>query len=97
MKKVIGSIALSILMTAAIGCSNWNKMTPKPLDNSTIETEIRKNMAADGITGMHIDVNNGVVTLTGYVTSTTQRDQAIQDARKVNGVTTVVNRISVKQ
>jgi len=96
MNKVIGSVALAILMTGAIGCSNWNRMTPKPLDNSTIESEIRKNMAADGISGMHIDVNNGVVTLTGDVTSTSQRDQAIQDARKVNGVTTVVNRIAVK-
>jgi osmotically-inducible protein OsmY len=96
MKKVIAAMALSVLMVGAIGCSNWNRMTPKPLDNTAIEEEIRKNMLRDGITGMHVGVDNGVVTLEGDAKSNAQRDQAIQDARKVQGVTTVVNRISIK-
>lgn len=96
MKKVISTLALSLLLSGAIGCSNWNRATPKALDNTAIEEEIRKNMAGDGITGMHIDVSNGVVTLSGDVKDSTQRNQAISDARKVKGVTEVVDRIAIK-
>jgi osmotically-inducible protein OsmY len=95
MRKVFAS-AVILTFLFALGCSNWNKMTPKPMDNTAIEEEIRKNMAVDGITGMHIDVNNGVVTLEGDVKTTTDRQKAIDDAKKVNGVTRVVSKIAVK-
>lgn len=96
MKKTALTLACALLMTVSFGCSNWNKMTPKPMDNTAIEEEIRKNMASDGITGMHIDVSNGVVTLTGNVKNAADRQKAYDDAAKVNGVTRVVNNISVQ-
>jgi len=70
-------------------------MTPKPLDNAAIETEVRKNLAGDGITGIHIGVDNGVVTLEGNVKTSSDRRKAYNDAAKVNGVKRVVNRITV--
>ena len=95
MKKTLASLVVSVFLFGALGCSNWNRMTPKPLDNTAIESEIRKNLTGDGITGLSINVNNGVVTLTGNVKSGGDRDKAYNDAAKVNGVTRVVNRISV--
>jgi len=95
MKKTLASLVVSVFLFGALGCSNWNKMTPKPLDNTAIESEIRKNLAGDGITGLSINVDNGVVTLTGNVKSGSDRDKAYNDAAKVTGVTRVVNRISV--
>jgi hypothetical protein len=89
--SVLAALSLVVSMSA---CSNWNRMTPKPLDNSTIETEIRKNLTADGITGLHIDVSGGVVTLDGHLGSG-DKSKAIADAQKVPGVTQVVDRISV--
>ena len=68
---------------------------PAPLDNTAIQAEVRKNLVGDGITGISINVDNGVVTLTGKVNSTSDRDKAYNDAAKVNGVTRVINRISV--
>ena len=97
MKRTATTLACALLFVASFGCSNWNKMTPKPMDNTAIEEEIRKNMAADGITGMHIDVSNGVVTLTGNVKSAADRQKAYDDAAKVNGVRSVVNNVSVGQ
>ena len=95
MRKTLASLVVTVFLFGALGCSNWNRMTPKPLDNTAIESEVRKNLAGDGITGLSINVDNGVVTLTGNVKSGADRTKAYNDAAKVNGVTRVVNRISV--
>ena len=91
MKKALATV---LVFFSLVACSNWNRVTPKPLDNTAIETEVRKNLTADGITGLHIDVSDGVVTLDGHL-SATDKSKAIADAQKVPGVTRVVDRISV--
>ncbi len=93
-KSIFSLIAAASLVVSMSACSNWNRVTPKPLDNTAIETEVRKNLTADNITGLHIDVSNGVVTLDGHL-SATDKSKAIGDAQKVPGVTHVVDRISV--
>jgi osmotically-inducible protein OsmY len=95
MKKTLAPVVCLLLLFGALGCSNWNRMTPKPLDNTAIETEVRKNLTGDGITGIQIDVNNGVVTLKGNVKTSSDRQKAYDDAAKVNGVKRVINRITV--
>lgn len=97
MRKTALSVALALVFMVAFGCSNWNKMTPGPLDNKAIQSEVQKNLAADGLTGIvHVDsVHDGVVTLTGTVHNASDRQKAYDDAAKVNGVKTVVNNINV--
>ena len=94
MKKALASLVLSTALVSAIGCSNLNRVTPAPLDNTAIETEIRKNLAGDNITGLHIDVHEGMVTLSGHG-SAADRDKAYKDAAKVNGVKSVTNNITI--
>src|SRR5438128_8868851 len=97
MKKTIASITVALLMVSAVACSNWNKYTPKGMDATAIAEEIRKNMLGDGITGMTVDVDKaGVVTLRGDVKTASDRQKAIDDARKVNGVKRVIDQISIK-
>ena len=97
MKKPIASIAVALLVLASFACSNWNKYTPKGMDSTAIADEIRKNMAGDGITGMTVNVDkDGVTTLHGDVKTSSDKQKAIDDARKVNGVTRVVDEISIK-
>ena len=95
MKKSLFALLMSASLIAPIGCSNWNRATPAPLDNTTMEAEIRKNLTADSISGLGVEVHEGVVTLSGHLPTTSDRQKAIDDARKVPGVKSVVNKIDV--
>jgi osmotically-inducible protein OsmY len=95
MKKLLISTIVSVALITSLGCSNWNRMTPKSLDNSTTATEIKKNLLADHLTGVDVDVNEGVVTLAGHLPTAADRQKAYDDAAKVTGVKSVVNHIEV--
>jgi osmotically-inducible protein OsmY len=95
MKKLLGSIIMSVALITALGCSNWNRMTPKSLDNASTATEIKKNLLGDKLTGVDVDVTDGVVTLTGHLPTAADRQKANDDAAKVTGVKRVVNHIDV--
>ncbi|HEX7680054.1 MAG TPA: BON domain-containing protein [Thermoanaerobaculia bacterium] len=95
MKKVLVSTIMSVALITALGCSNWNRMTPKSLDNSTTATEIKKNLVADHLTGVDVDVTDGVATLSGHLPTAADRQKAYDDAAKVTGVKSVVNHIDV--
>ena len=95
MKKSVLALLMSMALVASMGCSNWNRVTPAPLDNRTMQAEVYKNLKADGISGVDVDVHEGVVTLSGHQSNSSDRQKAIDDARKVPGVKSVVNRIDV--
>jgi len=98
MRKTALTLALALVVSATFACSNWNKVTPGPLDNRAIQAEIEKNLAADGLTGIvHVDsvTGDGVVTLTGTVHNAGDRQKAYDDAAKVNGVKSVINNVNV--
>lgn len=95
MKKLIVSILMSAALVTTLGCSNWNRMTPKSLDNASMASEIKKNLLSDKLTGIDVDVNNGVVSLSGHLPTGADRQKAYDDAAKVPGVKSVVNHIDV--
>ncbi|HXH37082.1 MAG TPA: BON domain-containing protein [Thermoanaerobaculia bacterium] len=95
MKKILVSIIMPVALVAALGCSNWNRMTPKSLDNSSTASEIKKNLLGDHLTGIDVDVNEGVVTLAGHLPTAADRHKAYEDAAKVTGVKKVVDHIEV--
>jgi osmotically-inducible protein OsmY len=92
MKKLIMVIATSALLAA---CSNWNRVTPAPLDNVATTAEVKKNLLGDNVTGIDVDSNNGVVTLTGHLATREARSAAVHDASKVPGVRKVIDHIEV--
>ena len=95
MKKSLFALLMAVSLIAPVGCSNWNRATPASMDNTAMEAEIRKNLTADSITGLEIDIHDGVVTLKGHLPNASDRQKAIDDARKVPGVKSVVNQIDV--
>lgn len=93
MKRSFAALLAMVTLVFALGCSNWSRQTPKGLDNVAMKSEIHKNLASDGITGVDVDVNNGVVTLSGTIAAD-KHQAVISDARKVPGVTQVIDRLN---
>ena len=58
MKKIAASLLAAMTLTSMLACSNWNRATPASMDNTAIEAEVRKNLAADSITGLTVTVND---------------------------------------
>lgn len=102
MKKSFASLMLAaglLVPSAAVvttSCTGWAHAAPKPLEKTAMEAEIRKNWAGDNITGLSLTIDdNGVVTVSGHLATTAERDTAIHDAAKVKDVTKVINNITV--
>jgi hyperosmotically inducible protein len=65
-----------------------------------ITSEVKAKLLADAdISGLRIDVDtsNHVVTLTGTVRTQAEKDEALEIARKVQGVTGVTDRLTVER
>src|SRR5271165_3900663 len=88
-------VALALMMGVFVGCSK----TPARTD-AQIASDVQSKFYADpAIESRQIQVQaaGGVVTLSGNVSSDTERAAAASDAAMVQGVRTVVNNLQVQQ
>jgi hyperosmotically inducible protein len=72
----------------------------KEISDTWITTQVQAMYFLDrDVKGMEIDVttNSGVVTLSGAVTSQAARQKALADARSIEGVKQVVDKLTVKK
>ena len=87
------SLALMLLITLfAFGCES------QTIDDAAITTEVKSKLAADGNTSalkIGVETTDGVVNLSGTVPTDMEKKKAEEIARNVDGVTNVVNKISV--
>jgi hyperosmotically inducible periplasmic protein len=70
----------------------------QPITDGWLEDQVRIRLAGDpeiGGSDIHVQVQERVVTLTGRVDRDKQRSRAEKVARKVKGVASVVNRLTV--
>jgi len=70
----------------------------KPANDDVIVDQVRVKLAGDAIVkggGLAVDAKNGVVTLSGVVATSKQKDRAGKVAAKVKGVKQVVNNITI--
>ena len=91
-KRTLISLSLLVLMLAATACS-MNRQLPKEADEEAMLVEVRAAIGA-AVVGktfeLGVDVTeNGGVTLTGEVDSTSDRDAIVSKVRQVNGVRSV--------
>jgi osmotically-inducible protein OsmY len=99
-----GSYATTILLVLALmapllltGCG---KTVGETIDDSTVTTRVKTALLNDpDVGGLRIDVDTfkGVVTLSGGVKTTTERDKAIAVARKIGGVKDVKSTLQIIQ
>lgn len=75
------------------------KQTGEKLNDATITSEVKLKLAGDDLTDaldIDVDTKNGVVTLTGNVSSQAEADRAIQIARSVEDVTKVQSNLKIQ-
>ena len=72
---------------------------PKPISDDVIHDQVGMKLANDPDVkggGLHVEVAQGVVTLTGVVEFTKQKEKATKLAKKVKGVKQVVNNLTLR-
>jgi osmotically-inducible protein OsmY len=102
MLKTKGSYVTVIFLVLALmgpvlltGCG---KTVGETIDDSTVTTRVKTALLNDpDVGGLRIDVDTfkGVVTLSGGVKTTAERDKAIAVARKIGGVIDVKSTIQI--
>jgi len=101
MNRMNRNIALlaAFLVILAVGCGSINRATPAGMDDTAMKADVKGKIAEvypKETFNIGVDVNNGVVTLTGDVNTAEQRQRIGDEARAVNGVKSVINNIRVK-
>ena len=89
------AVLLVVSLALLSGCSRKTERS-----DAQVATDVQTRIYSDaGIQSRQIDVQaaNGVVTLSGDVTSDTERAAAASDAATIEGVRTVVNNLQVQQ
>lgn len=95
MRRYLGLTLASLVLIAA-GCSRVG--TPSGRTDAQIASDVQNKINTDNNLPdkqVTINANNGVITLSGEVSSDAARNAAANDAAQVDGVKTVVNNLQV--
>ncbi len=93
-----GALLCAVIAATSVGCSHDTTMGQK-VDDTVITTKVKSALLGDpDVKGMAIDVETvgGNVQLSGFVDSESQRARAVDLANRVEGVSRVTNKLTVK-
>ncbi len=93
-----GALICAAIAVTTVGCSH-NTTVGQKFDDTVITTKVKTALLGDpDVKGMAIDVETvgGNVMLSGFVDSQAQRDRAKSLAGRVEGVSQVTDKLSVK-
>ena len=100
-KKVVTLIAATALLgMAACSATRTQRAPGEQFDDASLLTSVKSALASDPITEageINVDVNRGIVKLSGFVDSSKEQAQAVLVAGNVKGVKEVQNGIAVKK
>jgi osmotically-inducible protein OsmY len=97
-KTLVASV-LTLTMCAALAACTTTQTPKKQLDDNAIHAAVKARLTTarfSNIVNIDINVTNGVVTLAGEVPNVRVKDDAADEARKVDGVVRVNNNLQVK-
>jgi hyperosmotically inducible protein len=99
-KTLVALIAsVAVLGTAACSSTRTQRAPGEQIDDAALLTSVKSALVSDPVTEageINVDVNRGVVKLSGFVDSSKEKSAAGDIARKVDGVQSVQNDIAVK-
>jgi hyperosmotically inducible protein len=93
-----GALICAAIATTTVGCAHDTSMGQK-VDDTTITTKVKTALLGDpDVSGMAISVDTvgGNVMLSGFVDSQAQRQRALDLAGRVEGVSRVTDKMSIK-
>ncbi len=103
MKRLITCLTMACALGfgfTACAPTQTTRSAGETIDDTTITPRVKTEIAkAEGIGDalqINVDTYRGVVSLSGFVDSTKDAEIAVAAARKVPGVTSVVNKLIVK-
>lgn len=101
LRTYLSAIFLSVTLASVVGCASTSKHegTGEYVDDSVITTKVKAaifNEATLKVTEINVETFKGVVQLSGFVSSQTSANKAVELARGVRGVTSVRNDMRVK-
>jgi hyperosmotically inducible periplasmic protein len=92
-------VALTLVTTAGCAVSRGQQSAGAYVDDTAITASVKSRMLEDervAGTSISVETLNGTVLLSGFAKSQTEKDAAESIARKVEGVRTVKNEITVR-
>lgn len=98
-RNIRSLLILFAVLFAVAACSSLNQVTPSELDDEAMEADIRASIAKvvpSQTFDIGVSVDDGAVTLTGTVDSTTERQKIVNAAADVEGVRRIINNIQVR-
>lgn len=101
LRTYLSAIFLSVTLASVVGCASTSKHegTGEYVDDSVITTKVKAAIFNDAtlkVTEINVETFKGVVQLSGFVSSQTSANKAVELARGVRGVTSVRNDMRVK-
>jgi osmotically-inducible protein OsmY len=87
-------LAGAVLAIAVTGTAAQERRSSS---DSQIQAQVEHRLIEEGIRGATVAVREGMVTLSGTVTSAWARDEAIEQARKVDHVEGVINALTIQR
>ena len=101
LKKILAALACAAsLFVMGCGSTSDNRSTGQVIDDTAIHTKVKAALVNDPVvsgTAINVDVERGVVVLTGAVNGEVEKRKAEDIARGVNGVRSVENNLVVRK
>lgn len=99
--KYLSALFLAVTLTSVIGCASTAKQesTGEYFDDSFITTKVKTAIVQESTlksSEINVETFKGTVQLSGFVSSTTAANKAVEVARAVKGVKAVKNDMRIK-
>ena len=97
-RGILGLAAAIVLVSFVTGCST-TKSPGTQIDDAAIKTAVKAKLTVErfsNIVNVDVNVTNGIVTLSGEVPNAQVAEDAVAEARTVDGVKSVKNNLQVK-
>ncbi len=101
LSKFLSTLFLAVMLVSVVGCASTSKQagTGEYIDDTAITTKVKSaifNEPTLKVAEINVETFKGVVQLSGFVSTQTAANKAVEVARGVSGVKSVKNDMRIK-